>query len=356
MNIQRSERYAGQLVMHKVVDLLIAGHGLAGAVLAETARQRGLSVHVFDTKKPGNASTVAAGMVNPLVLRRFVPSWRADEMLPLATAFYEACDQHFSSGAWHPLPVFKIFPSPAEANLWERAMAKVESAPFMTNDDRSELVTSGISAPHGFGTIPNAAWLDVLTFLSVQREHLEAKDAFSYREVRPDDVEGAGAGVRVHGKEGRWLVHCTGPFSDVKGLVPVKGETLLVRIPGLEIAHILHRGVFLLPLGAGLFRVGSTFKWSDVWDGPSEEARTWLLARVEELVKRPVEMLGQEAGVRPASRDRRPLLGLVGPHEALFNGLGARGVLLAPWSAAHLLDHLFSGQPLDPEVDLRRFA
>ena len=342
--------------MHKVVDLLIAGHGLAGAVLAETARQRGLSVHVFDAKKPGNASTVAAGMVNPLVLRRFVPSWRADEMLPLATAFYEACDHRYGSCTWHPLPVVKLFPSHAESHLWERAMVKAESALFMLNPEHSELLTAGISAPHGYGIIPNAAWLDVLTFLSVQRDHLKAQHAFSDSEVRPSDVEETVVGVRVHGKEGRWLVHCTGPFSDVKGLVPVKGETLLVSIPGLELPHILHRGVFLLPLGTGLFRVGSTFKWNEVWDGPSEEARNWLLARVEELVQRPVELLGQEAGVRPASRDRRPLLGLIGPHEALFNGLGARGVLLAPWSAGHLLDHLFDGLPVDPEVDLRRFA
>ena len=45
-----------------------------------------------------------------------------------------------------------------------------------------------------------------------------------------------------------------------------------------------------------------------------------------------------------------------GPHEAIFNGLGSRGVLLAPWCAQHLTDHLFKGVPLDPEVDLERFA
>jgi hypothetical protein len=37
-------------------------------------------------------------------------------------------------------------------------------------------------------------------------------------------------------------------------------------------------------------------------------------------------------------------------HEALFNGLGSRGVLLAPWCSQHLADHLFRGMPLDAEV------
>jgi glycine/D-amino acid oxidase-like deaminating enzyme len=62
------------------------------------------------------------------------------------------------------------------------------------------------------------------------------------------------------------------------------------------------------------------------------------------------------SGVRPASRDRRPILGITGPRQAVFNGLGSRGVLLAPWSAAHLADHLFAGAALDPEVDLDRAA
>jgi glycine oxidase len=342
--------------MNKPVDLLISGHGLAGAVLAETARRRGLSVHVFDAKKPGNASTVAAGMVNPLVLRRFVPSWRAEEMLPQATAFYEESDQRFGSQTWHPMPLVKVFPSSTEATLWARAVDKPESAPFMAKTDPAELALPGIPAPHGHGTVPSAAWLDVQQFLSVQREYLMAEGAFNDREVRPADVEETEAGVRVHGREGRWLVHCSGPFSSAPGLVPVKGETLTVRIPGLELSCILHRGVFVLLLGDGLFRVGSTFKWTEVWEGPTEEARNWLLARAQELVQRPVEVVGQDAGVRPTARDRRPLLGLTGAHEALFNGLGARGVLLAPWCAGHLLDHLFGGSPLDPEVDLKRFA
>jgi glycine/D-amino acid oxidase-like deaminating enzyme len=34
----------------------------------------------------------------------------------------------------------------------------------------------------------------------------------------------------------------------------------------------------------------------------------------------------------------------------VLNGLGSRGVLLAPWCAAHLADHLFNGAPIDTEV------
>ena len=71
-----------------------------------------------------------------------------------------------------------------------------------------------------------------------------------------------------------------------------------------------------------------------------------------------VELIDHTAGVRPASRDRRPIIGTVKDHSrlAVLNGLGARGVLLAPWSAQHLIAHLFDGAALDPEVDAKRFA
>jgi glycine oxidase len=69
-----------------------------------------------------------------------------------------------------------------------------------------------------------------------------------------------------------------------------------------------------------------------------------------------VEVVEHRWGVRPTARDRRPLLGPIEANGriAVMNGLGARGVLLAPWCADHLLDHLFNGRSLDPEVNVLR--
>lgn len=337
-------------------DLLIIGHGLAGAVLAETARLRGLSVQVFDSKKPGNASTVAAGMVNPLVFRRDVPSWHAGELLPLAMRFHAAFDQRMATTTWHPMPLVKLFPTPVEAAQWERAMAQPESAPFMARVQEPEIDAAPIPAPHGHGTVPKAAWLDVAAFLAAQREQLVQDACFTAGEVHHRDIEHGNGTATVGGVQGRWIVRCEGPFADVPGLVPVKGETLTVHLPDLHLSRMVHRGIFLLPLGEGSFRTGSTFKWTDVWEGPTAEARNWMLAKLKTIVDAPMELVAHEAGVRPASRDRRPLLGVTGPREAVFNGLGARGVLLAPWCAEHLLGHLFDGHALDKEVDVARSA
>jgi glycine oxidase len=340
--------------MDKTVDLLIIGHGLAGAVLASTARMRGLQVHVFAAPKPGNASAAAAGLVNPMALRRLVPAWRAADLLPLASAFFTGRDAALGMHTWHPLPLAKTFRT-AEAKLaWQRAMAKPDAAPFLSGEWPG-LAASAISAPFGHGTVPGAAWLDLPAYLQAEERVLAEHGAITQAEVEHADVRCDDAAVEVQGVRARWLVRCLGPFAELPGLVPVKGEIINLHIPGLHLDCAVHAGAFLLPLGNHLYRCGATFQWNEVWEGPRPSVAQWLLGQARSITDRPMELVAHNAGVRPASRDRRPLLGRTGPGQAVFNGLGAKGVVQAPWCARHLLDHLFADAPLDPEVEAARF-
>jgi hypothetical protein len=65
-------------------------------------------VRVYDRAQEGGASHAAAGVVNPIVLRRVVPSWRAAEFLPLAEDFYRQLEQRYGVKLWYPLPLMKI--------------------------------------------------------------------------------------------------------------------------------------------------------------------------------------------------------------------------------------------------------
>lgn len=336
-------------------DAIVLGRGLAGAVLTEELLQRGLRVHVFDRPRAGQASRAAAGLVNPIVLRRDVPSWRAAELLPLAERFYRAAEERLGVALWHPTDVIKLFPTPKEAEQWDRAMATPESAPFLARRVQPELPAAGIVAPHGYGTVHPAAWSDVPRFLDAQREALLAEALLTERIVAPEEIVHEAAGVRIGAVHARWLIRCEGPFAQVPGLVPVKGETLMVRLPGVRLSHVVHRGVFLLPLGGEHYRIGATFKWNDVWEGPTEQARVHLLRELNAWLPVQAEVMEHHVGVRPASRDRRPIMGRTGANEAVLNGLGARGVLLAPWCAAQVADHLFASALLLPEVDAARF-
>lgn len=336
-------------------DVLILGRGIAGAVLAEASRQRGLAAHVFDRPQPGSASLAAGGAVNPVVLRRMQPCWRAAALMPVARNFFGRWQQRLGIRCWHETPLVHVFSGVGEVQRWKHAMEGAPASPFITSRAEPEIDRAPFRASHGYGTVANAGWLDIPRLLEAQRAELLEEQALAETTVAPGEVAIEPHGVRIGSIRGRWLVDCTGPFHAGPGLSLVKGESLTVRIPGLELSRIVHGGIGLLPIGGGLFRAGSTFKWTDTWEGATEEARDWMLARLAELLDLTVEVVDHHAGVRPAAVDRKPIIGQTGPHQAMINGLGARGVMQAPWCAAHLLDHLMNGHPLDPEVDLSRF-
>jgi len=337
-------------------DVILVGHGIAGAVLAEVLQQRGLRIHVFNNRREGNASLVAAGVVNPIVFKRDIPSWRAGELLPIADTFYRSWQERYGASFWHPLPMVKIFPTLHERDQWERVLHGTDSSPFIVQRTEFDVDQAPVSAPHGYGTVTQAAWLDVPAILAAQREELIGTGRLTEQDVLLENIVNEPDHIRIGNVRARWLVHCTGPFSPAQGLAPVKGETLVVRIPGLGFKNMVHRRVFILPLGDDVYRIGATFDWANVWTGTTVEAREELLGMLSAFVKLPIEVLGHSYGVRPATKDRRPLLGRTGPHEAMFNGLGSRGVLLAPWCAMHLADHLFDGTVIEAEVSCDRFS
>lgn len=337
-------------------DVLIIGQGLAGTVLAETLAQRGKRSITFDVPKDGRASVVAAGLVNPVALRRTVLTWRASELLAIAGAFYRELGLQYDTVFWHGMPMVVIFPTAQEAGIWQLRMKDPELARFLRADASPHPDLDSLPQPYGRGTIERCAWVDVPQLLACHRTEALEEGTLEERPVLEQDIVRSADGISIHGHSAPLLVHCGGPFATVDGLVPVRGEGLTVRIPGLRLNTLVHRGVFMVPVDDELYRVGATFAWDAVWSGPTAEARRYLLDRVERVVERPVEVVDHWCGVRPASKDRRPILGRINAHEAVFNGLGSRGVVLAPWCAQHLCDHLFNGVPLDEAVRPERFS
>lgn len=339
-------------------DVLVLGHGLAGAAMVAECQRRGLRTGVLAEARAGQASRVAAGVVNPVVLRRYVPSWRSDLLLPEAEAYYHSTAHADTPPIWHPLPLVELFANDNARHQWTLQQGDPARSRWMAPATGPEVAVEGAVAPFGHGVVPACAWLEVDRYLDAQRDQLRDKACWADGPVPEAAIEETSASVRIGPWRAPLLVRCEGPFGHHPALVPVKGVSLLVRIPGLPADRMLHRGVFILPVGAGLFRVGATFHWENVWSAAGPDEQAWLLARLLDMLtpalRAGVEVVDQRAGVRPASRDRRPLLGRITPRQALFNGLGARGVLLAPWCARHLAAHLFDGAPLDPEVDQAR--
>jgi glycine/D-amino acid oxidase-like deaminating enzyme len=133
---------------------------------------------------------------------------------------------------------------------------------------------------------------------------------------------------------------------------------LHVFISGLKLNEVLNRGAYLMPLGNDRFVLGSTFDNDAVDEICTNEAKEDLLGRIEKFVKADVRVESQFAGIRPAVQDRRPIIGTHPEFRQLhiINGMGSKAVLLSPWLAEKLLEHIENEAEIPKEVSINRFV
>ena len=55
------------------VDFIIVGQGIAGTLLAHDLLEKGHSVYIIDKPMIASASKVAAGLINPVGMKRCIP-------------------------------------------------------------------------------------------------------------------------------------------------------------------------------------------------------------------------------------------------------------------------------------------
>ena len=106
------------------------------------------------------------------------------------------------------------------------------------------------------------------------------------------------------------------------------------------------------------YLVGSTYEWTDKTNTPTSKAKSQLLEKLKRLLICDFEVLDQRAGIRPTVSDRRPLVGRHPNHNNMYvlNGLGTRGVLIAPSMSEALYKLIEMNLPLNEEIDINRFS
>ena len=120
----------------------------------------------------------------------------------------------------------------------------------------------------------------------------------------------------------------------------------------------LNGGKFILPLGEDSYKIGATYAWEELNEQPTQEGFKLLQQGWDKMSSRKFESTEHQAGIRPTVKDRRPLLGTHPNHKNvhILNGLGSRGILMAPYLAKCLSDHINKNEYLHPEMDIARFS
>ncbi len=336
------------------MKVLIVGQGIAGTMLAYVLQRKGAQVTVADTNLPGKSSAVAAGIINPVTGKRFVKSWRLDDFFPVAQQMYQALETELGVKIWEERPILRLLESAEETNNWSARCTLPEYEGYMSAAKDAGSWSGLLKPGFHFGVINKAARVNFTNLLSAFRAKVQAAGQLLNKEVKYDDTERL---LEEYDK----VVYCEGyqaqnnPFFPALPWQLAKGESLLIRFEDPNAANVtttLKKTTLITPLGDGLFWTGGSFQWHYPDLEPSESEKDYILMGLKKLLSAPFEVVGHSAGVRPAVKDRRPFLGEseVLPNVYMFNGLGAKGALLAPYWAGHLAEHLWAGAPIDKEV------
>lgn len=184
-------------------------------------------------------------------------------------------------------------------------------------------------------------------------------EEFLYSQLKVDEN-----GVEYQGLKAKHLVFCEGylvknnPYFRWIPLKPAKGEVLTVKVKDLDLGdEIMTKAAFIMGTKEGEYKVGATYEWTELNEEPTEKARLDLETKLQGILNTEYEVIGHDAGVRPSSSDRRPI---IGPHPLypnlfIFNGLGTKGVMLAPYFAKKFVNFYLQKEALQANVHVSRF-
>lgn len=339
--------------------VLIVGGGLAGTAVAWRLWQRGVPFVVVDPGHEETCSKVAAGLVTPITGLRLTVSPGFAEHLAAAREFYRKVGEELGRQFYHEVPHVRLFKDEREVKHWQaRAMDPRfqewldPAAPGPLVDEQAFRGELGGIQQRGSG------WLDTAGYLAAGRLFFGQRQSWEQGTVDEASLEPCADGVRWRGNWYRCAVLCRGAegrtnarFFPWLAWQCARGVIATIKAEVME-HRIIARGAWMLPRD-GLWRVGSTYEWD--LDAPIGLGIETLRTKLTGLLRVPFEMVNTQSGVRPILAGRAAAMGRhpVHPGVAVFNGLGSKGSLLAPFFSRMLVEHLLDGAPLDESVDVR---
>ncbi|MFA7275018.1 MAG: FAD-dependent oxidoreductase [Crocinitomicaceae bacterium] len=341
---------------------LIIGGGIAGTCAAFQFLERNCKVTLVDSGE-NHSSLVAAGQINPIVFRRMTKSWRVDDFLPFARNFYEQLEKSTGLSIIADKPIRRLFAHEQERDEWLKRQEKPEFAPYLKTLTAEDMNFSKAKNSCGSGLVKQSFYVQSDHFLSGMRDTISTHENGTWLQEKMeyaaiDPTNSTWKGVSYDGVlfcDG--YLNCNNPYFNFLDVDQTKGEVLTIE-SDIYAAESLNRKCFVLPQENGQYRVGSTYEWDCADLQPTEKARLEIEENLRSLVDNDFTVVKHLAGIRPTTKDRRPIMG---EHPEIqdfyiFNGLGAKGYLLAPLLGKEMIEFILDKKPLHEEQDLRRYC
>jgi glycine oxidase len=324
---------------------------------------RGNRIMVFDEPQQNRSSVIAAGLFNPITGKLMSRTWMADKIFPELHNFYMNAEHQLEERFFYPQALYRPFLSAEEQNTWmgmssDSTMSKYIEALFSVSTYGHQ-----VHDPFGGILLKQCGFLDVAKFITSVRQFLSSLQSFVDDRFDEQLLEISDSGVKYKEVEADKIILCTGTgliHSERFSGMPVKvlkGETLSIEIDQVP-EQIYNRGVYIVPqMGKTYYRVGATYETKNLSEETTRAGRMELDEKLTALLKLSYRVTSQDWGFRPTTPDRRPILGHLpnSKNVVIFNGLGTKGVSLAPYFSAQLADWLLGSGEIQSDVNIMRF-
>ncbi len=347
-------------------DVIILGQGFAGTSLALALRELGARVHIFDPAPKVSASLIAAGLINPILGKRFTIDDDYAMLFAEAKEFYQRYEQALGERFFHEMLILRVIANAEEAVHLAKRNGDARYGDFFAHEQLP--LPPNIHAPFGARWIQGGAWLDAEKYLHTMRALFASQMQITTAMPTESSIDVFTDHVRVRDFKAEWLVDARGWESSLsawwKYLVfqPAKGEILEIATTELSHEYAMVGSTYCIPRGGDKREerrhiVGATYTWDNLNTIPTEFGRKELQERFHSMTSSRYTMTAHRAAVRPATDDRQPYIGVHPEHHRLmlFNGFGSRGSLMTPWYAKQCSRRMLLGYDLPGECDIERF-
>lgn len=340
------------------VDYIIVGDGYAGLFFAHQLIKNNKSFVLYSEGKK-SASQVSAGIINPVVLKKFTTFWKAQEQINFLKNSLKEIESYTGKNYLIEAPIHRIFHDENEQNLWLKKSANEELQHFLDkNFDRLNIVKNDFLT----GKVNQSARLDVNGFFNglfafLENEAKLIKEKFDYSKI--DNESSTYKNFKFKN-----ILFCEGmgvkdnPFFSDIAVIPNKGHHIKVKLSTpISESITIKKKHFLFPTYNGLYFYGGTYDREQLHHHIDDSAVEQLVKGLSEFYPYDFEVGEVNFGFRPTVKDRRPIIGRHYQNKNLyvFNGLGARGILNGCYFSKSLYDFIENDIPLDEEVSLDRF-
>lgn len=327
---------------------IVVGAGISGCLMSYLLTKRGVRVYCIDKGQEHSASSVAAGIINPITGKNYIKSWQIDVFLPKAKEIYRQWEQDFNKKVIHEMTIRRRLPDIASENIWESRKLDPEYQKYVIDENtiaqKNIIEASGLA----YASIGGGMRVDVRSILAeIKRllyeneSYLEEK--FDYALLKKEDQKWNYKNITAD-----HVVFCEGaggidnPYFPNQPYALTKGYALEIDASAHSVESIYKDDIFMVPMDSDTVWAGGAYSkiLEDAETDNIEFER--INNKWHHWYSKPYEVKAKKFAIRPTTKHRRPL---VFQHDTLrdlffFNGMGTKGTSMAPYFAEKLTDFI----------------